>query len=67
MLRIVVNFVYIIWPLQLEAFRLGIENYHILFPEAKDMNFSALSDTLMLQKNIFISCMVPGATWRLEP
>lgn len=47
----------------------GIENYALRFAESKDVIFfSALSDTFVLQKKkMFISCVVPGATWRLEP
>lgn len=67
MLRTVVTFVYIIWPLQLGAFSVGAENYYIPFPESKDMNFSALSDAFVLQKEMFNSSMVPEATWRPEP
>lgn len=36
--------------------------------KGRDFFFSALSDTFVLQKKkMFISCVVPGATWRLEP
>lgn len=61
--------VYKIWPLTLRAFSLGIENYTVRCPESKDMIFSALSDTFVLQKKKkkkFISRVVPGTTWRPE-
>lgn len=50
MLRTVVTFVYISWPLKLGAFSLGAENYHIPFLKSEDMSFSALTDTFVLQK-----------------
>lgn len=57
--------VYIIGPLTLRAFSLGIQNDTLPFPESKDMTFSALSDTFVFQKKkMFISCGVP---WRFEP
>lgn len=67
MLRTVVTFVYIRWPLKLGAFSLGVENYHIPFLKSKDMNFSALTDTFVLPKKKNVHFLYgPGATWRLE-
>ena len=61
MLRTVVTFVYISWPLKLGAFSLGVENYHIPFLKSKDMNFSALTDTFVLPKKK--KCSFPVWSW----
>lgn len=61
-----VTSVYVIRPLKLGTFSVGVENYHILFLEFNDTNFSADGNTFALQKVSFISCIVLGATWRLD-
>lgn len=49
MLRTVVTFVYISWPLKLRPFSLGRKLPYSL-SQIKDMNFSALTDAFVLRK-----------------
>lgn len=65
MLRTVVTFVYIVWPLKLGAFSLEIEKYNIPFPESRDINISAFSNAFMLTKNVHF-LYGSGGIWKLE-